>query len=186
MKAKYLSIFAILLWLAGAAIVGSLYYGGKTETTSDGRQAVILSVAERDFVLGEMRQMLASVQEIIEAVADDDMASVKESALAMGSAEVRNVPKSLMLKLPKDFKSMGKLTHLEFDNLAALSNQGGPAALAKLGDLLGNCVGCHESFIPIPKKNHWCAQSRSPIDMILHGWSMSWFQAKQQLSTMSL
>ncbi len=35
-------------------------------------------------------------------------------------------------------------------------------------------------LIPIPIKNHLCAQSRSPMDIILQGWSMSWFQAKQQ------
>ena len=45
-----------------------------------------------------------------------------------------------------------------------------------------NVRGICERFgiIPIPIKNHLCAQSRSPMDIILQGWSMSWFQAKQQ------
>jgi hypothetical protein len=146
MNAKTLSILAILLWLAGAAVVASMYVGGKTEVASDGREAVMLSTGERDFILGEMRQMLASVQGIVTAVAQDDMKSVEEIALAIGSAEVRNVPKSLMLKLPRDFKTLGMENHLEFDQVAAQSKNGGKAVLNRLGDLMVNCVGCHESY----------------------------------------
>lgn len=146
MNAKILSILAITLWLVGAAVVATLYYGGKTEQASDGREAVILSEGERDFILGEMRQMLASVQGIVSAVADNDMQSVSDIALAIGSAEVRNVPKSLMLKLPRDFKTMGTQNHLEFDEVAAQSKNGGAAVLSRLGDLMINCVGCHESY----------------------------------------
>ena len=146
MNAKTLSIIAIVLWLAGAATVASMFISGKTEQASDGREAVILSEKERNFILAEMRQMLASIQEIVAAVAEDDMKSVEEIALAIGSAEVRNVPKSLMLKLPRDFKTRGTENHLEFDQVAAQSKNGGNAVLGQLGDLMVNCVGCHESY----------------------------------------
>lgn len=146
MNAKTLSILAIVLWLAGAAVITSMYIGGNTEQATDGREAVNLSTAEREFVLGEMRQMLASVQGIVSAVAEDDMQSVQEIALAIGSAEVRNVPKSLMLKLPQDFKTMGTENHLEFDEVAAETKNGGKAVLSRLGELMINCVACHESF----------------------------------------
>ena len=146
MNAKTLSIIAILLWIVGAATVATLFVTGKTETGSDGREAVILSESERNFILGEMRNMLASVQGIVAAVAEDDMKSVEEIALAIGSAEVRNVPKSLMLKLPRDFKAMGTENHLEFDQVAAQSKNGGKAVLNQLGQLMVNCVGCHESY----------------------------------------
>ncbi len=146
MNAKILSILAIVLWLAGAAVVTSMYVGGKTEQADDGREAVNLSAGERDFVLGEMRNMLASVQGIVSAVAEDDMRSVEEIALAIGSAEVRNVPKSLMLKLPRDFKIMGTENHREFDEVAAQAKNGGKAVLTRLGDLMVNCVTCHEIF----------------------------------------
>jgi hypothetical protein len=146
MNAKTLSILAIVLWLAGAATVAVMYVGGKTEQASDGRVAVMLSEAERNFVLGEMRQMLASVQGIVSAVAEGDMNSVEKIALAIGSAEVRKVPKALMLKLPRDFKTMGTDNHLEFDQVAAQAKHGGKAVLERLGDLMVNCVGCHESY----------------------------------------
>ena len=146
MNAKTLSILAIVLWVASAATIGGMFILGKTESTPDGREAVILSESERDFILGEMRNMLASVQGIVAAVAEDDMKSVEKIALAIGTAEVRNVPKSLMLKLPRTFKAMGSQNHVEFDLVAAQSKMGGKAVLKQLGDLMVNCVGCHESY----------------------------------------
>jgi hypothetical protein len=146
MNTKHLSIVAIVLWLAGAVTIATMYYGGKTQQESDGREAVILSESERDFILGEMRQMLASVQGIISAVAEDDMKSVEEIAHAMGSAEVRNVPKSLMLKMPRDYKTIGTDNHLDFDQVAAQSKNGVKAVLRRLSDLMIGCMGCHESY----------------------------------------
>jgi len=146
MNAKNISILAIVLWLAGAATVATMFIGGKTETGSDGREAVLLSGDERDFVLREMRAMLSAVQGIVAAVAEDDMKSVSEIALKIGTAEVRNVPKPLMLKLPRDFKNMGVQNHVEFDEVAALSKDGGKAVLSRLADLMVNCVACHETY----------------------------------------
>ena len=40
-------------------------------------------------------------------------------------------------------------------------------------------------FIPSPIDQNRCAQSRNPIDIMVHGWSTSLFQAKQQCSRMS-
>ena len=39
--------------------------------------------------------------------------------------------------------------------------------------------------IPNPADQNLCAQSRSPMDMMRHGWSTSLFQAWQQWSTMA-
>lgn len=146
MNAKNLAIVAIALWLGGAAVIANMFIGGNTEQGSDGREAVVLKVGERDFILTEMRQMLASVQEIVSAVAEDDMKSVSENALAIGTAEVRNMPKALMLKLPRGFKTMGKETHVGFDQVEAQAKNGGKAVLTSLGNLMGGCVACHETF----------------------------------------
>jgi galactokinase/mevalonate kinase-like predicted kinase len=42
-----------------------------------------------------------------------------------------------------------------------------------------------QSIIPALIDQNLCAQSRSPMDMILHGWSTSLFHASQQWSTIS-
>jgi len=74
------------------------------------------------------------------------MKSVEEIAHAMGSAEVRNVPKSLMLKMPRDYKTIGTDNHLDFDQVAAQSKNGVKAVLRRLSDLMIGCMGCHESY----------------------------------------
>ncbi|MBT7356412.1 MAG: hypothetical protein HN809_08435 [Rhodospirillaceae bacterium] len=146
MNTRSLSILAIVLWIVGAATVANLYFGGKTNQGTDNREAVMLNVDERDLILAEMRLMLGAVQGIIAAVADDDMKAVQEISLAIGMEEVKKVPKSLMLKLPMDFKTMGKDNHVEFDEVAEISKQGGRAVLNRLSELLVNCVGCHEEY----------------------------------------
>ena len=40
-------------------------------------------------------------------------------------------------------------------------------------------------LIPRPSDQNLCAQSRSPMDMMRHGWSASLFQASQQWSTIA-
>ena len=42
-----------------------------------------------------------------------------------------------------------------------------------------------QAVIPNPADQNPCAQSRSPMDMMRHGWSVSLFQAWQQWSTMA-
>jgi hypothetical protein len=37
-----------------------------------------------------------------------------------------------------------------------------------------------KALIPSPFNQHPCAQSRSPIDMILQGWAVSLFQVSEQ------
>lgn len=151
MTVKTLATLSLVLWVGTVAAIATLYVRGQTTTAEDGREAVMLSAGERDFILAEMRQMLASVQGIVTAVAEDDMAAVKEIALAIGTAEVRKVPKSLMLKLPRDFKNLGTDNHREFDDVAAITDQGGKAVTARLGILMSNCVGCHESYSLVAK-----------------------------------
>jgi hypothetical protein len=46
-------------------------------------------------------------------------------------------------------------------------------------------IGRKEVLIPTGIDQNPCAQSRIPMDMIFHGWSMSLFQASQQSATMS-
>lgn len=146
MNGKKLSILAIALWLISAASIGSLFIFGNTVSTTDDRKAIILSETERNLILGEMRNMLSSIQEIITAVAENDMQLVEKTALSIGTAEVRNVPKTLMLKLPIGFKTMGSKNHTQFDQVAAQAKNGGKAVLIELGNLMTNCVTCHEGY----------------------------------------
>jgi cytochrome c556 len=127
---------------------------GVTTPSSDGRTAILLAPAERDFVLGEMRRMLVSVQRISAALAENNGAGVASAARAAASHEGAEPPTSLMAKLPMEFKRTGMAMHGAFGELAEAAERGEPVAKlqAKLADNLNACVGCHESYRIDPAK----------------------------------
>jgi len=146
MKTKTFAIIAILLWVASAAFVGFKFVTGTTVTATDGRDAIVLSPAERNLVLTEMRGMLAAVQEIIAAVNEGDMDAVKETAHRVGMAEAGNVPPELILKLPLPFKQLGFSAHEGFDKVALSAEIGPEAVLESLEENMSKCIACHEAY----------------------------------------
>ncbi|MCR4377063.1 MAG: hypothetical protein NUV50_03095 [Rhodospirillales bacterium] len=146
MNAKTLAIVALLLWVASAAFVGFKFITGSTVIAEDGREAIQLTTDERNLVLGEMRALLAAVQEIIAAVNAGDMNAVKESAHRVGMAEAGAAPAGLVLKLPMAFKTLGFSTHEGFDEVALAAEIGAEAVLAGLETNLAKCVACHAAY----------------------------------------
>lgn len=146
MNTKMLAIIAILLWVASATFVGFKFVKGTTVAEPDGREAIVLSAAERTLVLTEMRGLLIAVQEIIAGVNAGDMDAVKESALRVGMADAGNAPPSLILKLPSAFKQLGFATHQGFDSIALAAEMGPEAVLESLEEHMTKCVACHESY----------------------------------------
>ena len=146
MNTKALAIAAILLWVASAAFIGFKFIKGSTVTAVDGREAIVLMPAERDLILGEMRGMLAAVQEIISAVNAGDMDAVKAVTHRVGMAEVEGVPPETMLKLPMAFKRLGRSTHAGFDEVGLAADMGSEAVLEMLEENMAKCVACHEAY----------------------------------------
>ncbi|MEO8328243.1 MAG: hypothetical protein ABI618_20555, partial [Nitrospirota bacterium] len=58
---KNLCRIALVLWIVSAGVLGWLFVKGETTPSADGRTAVLLAPAERDFILTEMRQLLRAV-----------------------------------------------------------------------------------------------------------------------------
>lgn len=143
-----LALIALALWAATAAGLGLLFYEGQTAPGSDGRLAILLAPAERDYVLGEMRQMLIATRDITQGLAAGDRSRAAAAAKAASNHGGRAAPLGLMAKLPIEFKQMGMAMHGGFAELASLieANQPIEAAYAKLADNLSACVGCHESY----------------------------------------
>jgi len=146
MNTKSLAVIAILLWGVTAAFVGFKFVKGSTMTAEDGREAVVLDAGERAFILTEMRGMLAAVQDILSAANAGDMAAVKDIAYQVGMAEVAGVPVQTMLKLPIEFKQLGKATHVGFDDIGKAADNGAKAVLEKLDENMSRCVACHEGY----------------------------------------
>lgn len=139
---------SLLLWLVTALGAGVLFMRGATAPSSDGRTAILLAPAERDFVLGEMRGMLIGVQRMSAALAENDAGAFAKAARDASTHEGHEPPLTLMAKLPMEFKRTGMAMHTGFGDLADAAEKGAPPAKlqAGLADQLNACVGCHESY----------------------------------------
>jgi hypothetical protein len=149
-----IALTAIVLWVVTAAAAGVLFFRGSTAPSSDGRTAVLLAPTERDFVLGEMRNMLSSVQILTSALAEDDRAKASKAARAASTHDGHAPPLTLMAKLPMEFKQTGMAMHGGFGEIADAIDKGeaAPALYARLADQLNACVGCHETYRIDPAK----------------------------------
>ncbi len=122
--------------------------GAPTPLPSDERQAIRLTPGERDFVLNEMRNFLLNVQGIVAALAEDKPAEAAKEARASGMGHRGHVPRSLMMKLPQEWRMLGMDTHGRFDTLA-LEAEGladRKQMTAQLAAILANCNGCHAAY----------------------------------------
>lgn len=130
------------------AFVGFKFVTGSVETADDGRTAILMTAAERDMVLDEMRTFLEGVQTIVEAIAEDDMTTVAATATSVGMAATGGEPAALIAKLPLEFKSLGMGTHKAFDDLAmeATDMGDGKIVLSQLGELMLRCTSCHAGY----------------------------------------
>ncbi len=141
-------ILSALLALALAGVVYMFVIRGNVEDADDGRTAILLSSGERNLVLSEMRAFLESVQQIVEAVPAGDLKSAEEAARRVGRVDLKDLPASLLRKLPAEVKALGLDTHSKFHKLASDIRNGleRDRILPRLADIMTNCVGCHASY----------------------------------------
>lgn len=139
---------AVVFALTTGAFAYKFLIAGKTLTSSDGRVAVQLSAGERDLVLQEMRAFLTALQQILAAAHGNSADAAAAAARAVGTQAQREVPASLVGKLPLSFKRLGFDTHQRFDQLALDIEELGDAtvALPTLPALMENCIACHAAY----------------------------------------
>ncbi len=147
MNKKCLTITVILLSIIAAGFYKFIIQGSTTEST-DGRTEILLTDSERNLVLAEMRAFLASIQQINQGIAEDNMALVAEHARKSGKTAQAGMPGTLVGKLPLKFKKLGGDTHKKFDQLAMDAEDLGDRdqALEQLSALMKNCVSCHATY----------------------------------------
>jgi hypothetical protein len=123
-----------------------------TAQPEDARTAVPVTAAEREFVLGEMRELLAAVRDMIEAAAAHDLDRLARAARAAGMASHRPPPPGLRDKLPKEFRQLGFGVHTEFDVIAqdAVQLRDRDLALRRIADNMARCVACHAAYRFVP------------------------------------
>ena len=140
-----------ILFIALTMMSYKFIISGSVEPIAEGddnRQALILTPAERDLVLAEMRTFLSSVQAITEGLSNDNMLQVQKAASTVGAQAQQGMPEPLIAKLPLSFKKLGRDIHKKFDLLALDAEQlGDPQhSLQQLSDLMNNCVACHSTY----------------------------------------
>ena len=147
MKEK-LGLIAIVLWAITAGVFGYFFVRGWTSESSDRRTAIHLAPAERDLVLGEMRQMLHSVHNLITGLSAGDPKIMEQAARASGMGMAADVNPIIMAKLPIEFKQQGMSVHRDFDALADTIARGADQAtvLREFTGITARCVGCHTSY----------------------------------------
>jgi hypothetical protein len=118
---------------------------------SDARAALALTPFEKVFVLGQMRLFVHSVEQIVSGLATNDRAAIAEAAAARGARRFRSenvMPATLAAKLPDRWKGFGQPMRMGFDELARGASEGEDQSrsLARLGEIMRNCVGCHAAY----------------------------------------
>jgi hypothetical protein len=119
-------------------------------SVQDSRVAITLAEAESAFIRREMRGLLESVRDILEASQAGDHAQVAAAARrsGMNGPEATHIPKSVAPKLLPEFKKLWLETHRAFDQIAMDAEKMGAAdlTLKQLTQLMGNCVACHATW----------------------------------------
>lgn len=143
--------FAVaILWVVTVTAAGWLFVRGWTTTGSDGRTEVLLTTAERDQILAEMRQLLKAVDGIVRGLAEaqPDKKQMEETARAVGVHMAADVEPAIMAKLPLPFKQLGMSIHKDMDALAdAIAWHETPQQiLQRLSSVTARCTTCHDMY----------------------------------------
>ncbi len=143
----YLATIAVLS-LVIVAMGYKFIVAGSTQMGDDGRVVIILEPGERALMLREMREFVAGLQLIADALSRKDMPAVAKASRNLGSARAHDVPAAMMGKLPLEFKTLAFGTHRAFDDIAADAEANGTQerVLAQLADVLQKCVACHAGY----------------------------------------
>jgi hypothetical protein len=114
----------------------------------DSRQMLNLTEPQRNHVLTEMRSLLTGTQNILAALAKDDMAAVAGHAQSLGFNMKHKAENPLHDILPKNFMMLGMSMHKDFDLIAAdaIALKDSKHTLKQLSDTLAKCTACHATY----------------------------------------
>ncbi|MFA5082353.1 MAG: hypothetical protein WC474_07410 [Hydrogenophilaceae bacterium] len=113
----------------------------------DQRISLGLTSGEKSEFLGEMRQMLASIQGVVTGIGEGNRELIIKAARYSGNRMARATPDSVRSKLPQSFKDIGGPTHMMFEELVIRAETDDMGSLASFtGKLMQQCSACHAMF----------------------------------------
>lgn len=138
----------IALALLGATLLSGPSLASGPAKQADQRAPLVLLDAERHIVLEEMRNFLAVLQVITDALTREDMKEIARAARTMGSGAANEIPPKTVAKLPEEFKVLAGGVHTSFDLIAldAESLADPKHTLTQMSDLLQKCNACHGMY----------------------------------------
>jgi hypothetical protein len=117
------------------------------QVSVDNRSKLNLTPRERAEFLAEMRQMLGSIQGIMQGIGDADRNRIADAARLSGNRMARATPDVVRAKLPHSFKKIGGPTHMMFEELAIRAETDDMDMLSRdAGKLMNQCMTCHAMF----------------------------------------
>lgn len=118
-----------------------------SKPSPDPRQNLQLTPSEQAEFLSEMRNMLFSIQQILEGIGTSDRDKIAEAAKLSGNRMARATPASVRAKMPQSFRDIGGPTHMMFEELAMRADSDEMDMLASdAGKLMMQCLACHAKF----------------------------------------
>lgn len=136
-------------WITGVLLAGLVTaVVAQNVPDPDQRQTLRLPPDERHIVLEEMRNFVAAIQSITDALSREDMETVAQAAAAMGSGAANEIPPHVVAKLPEPFKQLAGKVHTTFDAIALDAEGLGDVqhTLGQVGSLMLNCMACHSMY----------------------------------------
>lgn len=114
----------------------------------DRRQVLSLNEMQRNHILTEMRALLAGTQNILSALAGDDMVAVARHARPLGTGMAHKGEDHMQAVLPQEFMQLGMSVHKDFDQIAAdaESLKSPKHTLKQLSESMNKCIACHDAY----------------------------------------
>jgi cytochrome c556 len=117
------------------------------QTSVDSRFNLKFTAQERAVFLADMRNMLASVQGVMQGIGESDRARIAAAARLSGNQMARATPASIRARIPQSFRDIGGPTHQMFEELAIRAETDDMDALARYtAELMHQCAACHATF----------------------------------------
>ena len=135
--------------LACVLILGVLYTGYASAAKVDAREIVPLPDMMRQHMLGNMRDHLAALHDILSALAQgelDGAGDVAEQRIGMSSLLAHGAS-SMAPHMPKGMHAIGTEMHRAASRFAVVASEGDlQQALAGLAQVTQQCVACHAAY----------------------------------------
>ena len=140
--------FVVAVGLLSIALAARFMVIGTVEASPDGRTEIVVTSAERDLILDEMRSLLEAVQAVIVANNAGDLNTVAVASRLVGRENMDPRSAEFAARLPMDFRKLGMDTHMRFDKLALDADQfeSTEHVYQQLGEITANCVACHRAY----------------------------------------